>query len=72
MSDPVNHPSHYNWLPVEVIDITEHLNFSMGNAVKYILRADHKGNPIQDLEKAQWYITRELERRRKSACEQGS
>ena len=65
MSDPVNHPSHYTWLPngVEVIDITEHLGFCLGNAVKYILRADHKGKPVEDLRKALWYIRRELKRR---------
>lgn len=65
--DAVNHPDHYTWLSngVEVIDITESLNFCLGNAVKYILRADHKGNPIQDLKKSVWYITRELERRQR-------
>lgn len=63
--DPVNSPSHYRWLPngVEVIDITETLNFTMGNAVKYILRADHKGKPEEDIAKAIWYLNRELERR---------
>ena len=51
MDDNVNHPKHYTWLPngIEVIDITENFNFCMGNALKYIMRADHKGNPIQDL-----------------------
>jgi len=65
MNDPVNHPSHYTSHPsgVEVIQITEHMNFCLGNAVKYILRADHKGNAVQDLEKAAWYIKREIERR---------
>lgn len=64
-ADPVNAPSHYRWLPngIEVIDITETLNFTMGNAVKYILRADHKGKPIEDLRKAAWYIEREIARR---------
>lgn len=63
--DPVNSPSHYRWLPngIEVIDITETLNFCLGNAIKYILRADHKGNPIEDLRKAAWYIEREIARR---------
>ena len=63
--DPVNAPAHYRWLPngIEVIDITETLNFCMGNAIKYILRADHKGKPIEDLEKSAWYIRREIERR---------
>jgi hypothetical protein len=67
--DPVNHPSHYTWLPgIEVIDITEGLNFCMGNAVKYLLRADHKGRPLEDLAKARWYIDRELQRRERDAA----
>ena len=63
-NDPVNHPEHYTSHPsgVEVIQITEHLNFCLGNAIKYILRADLKGNRKQDLEKAVWYLNRELER----------
>lgn len=66
MSDPVNHPSHYNWLDgIEVIDITEHLGFCLGNVVKYVLRADHKGKPIEDLEKAKWYLEREIARRQR-------
>ena len=64
----VNHPSHYNVGKIEVIDAIEDwgLNFSLGNAVKYIARADHKGKPIEDLEKARWYIEREIERRKKN------
>lgn len=63
-TDPVNHPSHYTWLGgIEVIDITEHLGFCLGNVVKYVLRADHKGEPVQDLEKARWYLDREIQRR---------
>jgi hypothetical protein len=50
---------------VEVIAITEHMNFCLGNAIKYILRADLKGNPIEDLQKAQWYLDREIARRLK-------
>lgn len=67
MSNNVNHPSHYNVGKIEVIDAIEawELNFSLGNAVKYIARADHKGKPIEDLEKARWYIDREIERRTK-------
>lgn len=58
----VNHPDHYQGNKMEVIDIIEDysLGFSLGNAVKYILRADKKGNKKQDLEKAIWYINREL------------
>jgi hypothetical protein len=64
VNDPVNHPNHYTSHPsgVEVIQITEHMNFCLGNAIKYILRADHKGNQIQDLKKAVWYINREIDR----------
>ncbi|NEB42522.1 DUF3310 domain-containing protein [Streptomyces sp. SID14515] len=63
--DEVNHPAHYTWLPhgVEVIDISELLNFNLGNVVKYILRAGHKTvDPTTDLRKAAWYINREIER----------
>jgi hypothetical protein len=60
----VNHPPHYISHPsgIETIQITEHMNFCLGNAIKYILRADLKGNKLQDLEKASWYINREIER----------
>lgn len=65
MGDNVSHPSHYNVGKIEVIDAIEEwgLNFSLGNAVKYIARADHKGKPVEDLKKARWYIEREIERR---------
>jgi len=61
----VNHPPHYTAHPsgIECIQITEHMNFCLGNAVKYIFRADLKGSPIEDLEKAIWYLKREIERR---------
>lgn len=61
-SDPVNHPAHYKVGGIETIDFIEakRLNYNMGNAVKYITRADHKGNRKQDLEKAIWYLQREL------------
>jgi hypothetical protein len=65
VEDEVNHPSHYTWLPngVEVIDITELFNFTLGNSLKYIMRAGHKTeDPITDLRKAVWYINREIER----------
>lgn len=63
--DPVNAPSHYRSHPsgVEVIEITEHLNFCIGNAIKYLLRCDLKGNPIEDLKKARWFVDREIARR---------
>lgn len=60
--DVVNHPRHYTQFPVEVIEITENLNFNLGNTVKYVCRADFKGNKLQDLLKAQWYLNREIER----------
>lgn len=61
----VDHPSHYNVGKIEVIDAIEdwELGFSLGNAVKYIARADHKGKAIEDLQKAAWYLNREIERR---------
>lgn len=64
MNDPVEHPAHYTRFPVEVIDITEHLNFNRGNAVKYIARAGFKdpSKEVEDLTKAAWYIARELQR----------
>ena len=64
MSDPVNHPKHYTEHPsgVECIQITEHMSFNLGNAVKYIWRADLKGKQIEDLKKAVWYINREIQR----------
>lgn len=66
MSHPVNNPAHYTQHPsgVECIDVTEHMGFNLGNSIKYIWRADLKGNAVQDLEKARWYITREIERRK--------
>lgn len=66
--DPVNHPPHYTGHPskIECIQITEHMNFCLGNAVKYIWRCGEKGDPVQDLKKARWYIDREIERLEKA------
>jgi len=63
MADNVNHPSHYNSHPsgVECITVVEQMTFNLGNAVKYIWRMHHKGG-VEDLEKAVWYIRREIER----------
>jgi hypothetical protein len=60
--DPVNSPAHYTVGGIETIDFIEakSLNYHLGNAVKYIVRAEHKGNKKQDLEKAIWYLNREL------------
>lgn len=62
--DAVNHPTHYTSHPnnIECIDITEHMNFCVGNAVKYLWRSGKKGDEIEDLRKAAWYIQREIER----------
>lgn len=67
MNDPVNHPAHYTAHPsgVECIAITEHMNFCLGNAVKYIWRADLKRDAIEDLRKAVFYLNREIDRRAK-------
>jgi hypothetical protein len=65
----VDHPAHYNSHPsgVECIAVTEHMNFNLGNAVKYIWRADLKSeDPIVDLEKARWYVEREILRLKKA------
>ena len=60
----VDHPDHYTSHPagIECIQVTEHMNFCRGNAIKYIWRAGSKDNEVQDLLKARWYITRELKR----------
>ena len=62
--DPVNHPTHYTSHPsgVECITVTEHMNFNLGNAIKYIWRSGDKGNMIEDLKKAKFYLEREIER----------
>ena len=64
MSDPVNNPAHYTNHPsgIECIQVTEHMNFNRGNAVKYIWRCGNKGKPVEDLRKAIWYLERELAR----------
>ncbi|WP_217710960.1 DUF3310 domain-containing protein [Paraburkholderia youngii] len=66
--DAVNHPKHYTSHPsgVECIQITEHFGFNLGNVIKYLWRAEEKGAPIQDLEKARWYLDREIEKRKRS------
>ena len=63
--DYVNHPPHYTAHPsgVECIEITQHMNFCLGNAMKYIWRADLKNDAIEDLEKAVFYINQEIKRR---------
>lgn len=63
-TDLVNHPPHYTRHPsgVECITITQHMNFCRGNAIKYLWRAGEKGNELQDLEKAAFYVAKEIER----------
>ena len=60
--DPVNQPAHYTAGGIETIDFIDakKLNYNLGNVVKYITRAEHKGNKLEDLRKAQWYLTREI------------
>ena len=64
MKDLINNPEHYQANGIEAIEVIEgyNLNFNLGNVIKYILRADKKGNKKQDLEKAQWYLKREIEK----------
>lgn len=72
--DNVNHPPHYNNSPakcecgrrIECIDITRHMAFNVGNAVKYLWRCELKGNTLEDLKKAAWYIADEIKEREKS------
>ncbi|CAB5194827.1 SaV-like [uncultured Caudovirales phage] len=62
--DPVNRPKHYTSHPsgVECIEVTEHFNFNLGNAVKYLWRAGLKGDALEDLQKARYYVDREIGR----------
>jgi hypothetical protein len=70
VSDPINHPAHYTSSParcecgagIECIQITEHMGFCLGAAMKYLWRAGLKGPPVEDLRKAIWYIEREIAR----------
>jgi hypothetical protein len=62
--DMVNHPPHYTSHPsgVECIQVTQHMNFCLGNAMKYLWRGGNKGDYIEDLRKAKWYIEQEIAR----------
>lgn len=74
MHDPVNSPRHYLEHPsgIECIQVTEHMGFNLGNAVKYIWRADLKhDDAVEDLRKAEWYIRREINKRMHHAVECG-
>ncbi len=62
MADMINHPPHYTaYKGFEVIDITCQLDFLLGNAIKYILRSEHKGTEVEDIKKAIWYLNKKLE-----------
>lgn len=63
-SDSVNHPPHYTLGGIEVIDAIEawQLGYHLGNVVKYVARAGHKGSRLEDLRKAAWYLAREIVR----------
>jgi hypothetical protein len=65
--NPVSHPAHYCQHPsgIEAIEICGYMNFNLGNAIKYILRADYKGKAVEDLLKSRWYIEREIYQRQK-------
>ncbi len=68
MTEAVNHPPHYGGEnnPYEAIKVIEawELGFCLGNAVKYIARSGKKGDAVQDLEKAVWYLSREIQNRK--------
>lgn len=66
MFDPVKRPAHYTTGKIEVIDFIEdkNLDFHLGNVVKYVARAGHKNDEIEDLRKAEWYLQRAIELRR--------
>ena len=68
LADQVNHPDHYTVGGIETIDFIEAkgLDYNLGNVVKYITRAEHKGDKVKDLQKAQWYLRRALDK----ACEE--
>lgn len=61
-TDMVNHPPHYKMGGIETIDFIEakQFGYNLGNVVKYISRADHKGSHYEDLLKARWYLNREI------------
>lgn len=65
--DPVNHPQHYGGKdnPYEAIKVIEAwgLGFCLGNTIKYVARAGRKGDAVEDLKKARWYLDREIQNR---------
>jgi hypothetical protein len=75
MADPIHHPPHYGGADnvYECIRVVEAwgLNFHLGNCVKYVCRAGKKGDALEDLRKAAWYLAREIERREREARDGG-
>lgn len=67
--DAVNHPKHYTFGRIEIIDVIEDwsLGFHEGNAVKYVARAKHKGRELEDLKKSVWYLNRRIKNLEKAA-----
>jgi hypothetical protein len=65
--DMVNHPKHYTFGKIEVITVIDdwQLGFYEGQVIKYVGRAKHKGNELEDLKKAQWYLNRKIEQKEK-------
>ena len=65
-NDNIEHPKHYTSHPsgIECIQITRHMGFNLGNAIKYIWRADLKNDALEDLEKAVWYLIDEIQKRK--------
>ena len=68
-NDNIEHPRHYTSHPsgIECIQITRHMGFNLGNAIKYIWRADLKNDALEDLEKAIWYLIDEIQKRKSEA-----
>ena len=68
-NDNIEHPRHYTSHPsgIECIQITRHMGFNLGNAIKYIWRADLKNDAIEDLKKAVWYLQDEIKKRKSEA-----
>ena len=68
-NDNIKHPKHYMSHPsgIECIQITRHMGFNLGNAIKYIWRADLKNDALEDLEKAVWYLIDEIQKRKNEA-----
>jgi hypothetical protein len=61
--DPVNKPKHYQYSPIQPVDVVNawDLDFYLGNVIKYISRFNHKGNPLEDIKKARWYLDKKIE-----------